>query len=348
MGEIEILKQLVKFNTIKDKENSQIIDYIEDILESLKFRLEKKSKYLIMSFGENFGLGFLGHSDTVEYINGWNTDPFTLTIIDNKIYGLGVCDMKGGIASFLQALREINLEQLKRGIKVYITFDEEIGFTGIKELVQYESKNQDPWTTDFLTIVGEPTNNMYMTGCKGLFAVKIYTKGIKVHSSTPNKGKSANSNMVKLLSELETFYNENIKNDQENLYDVPYTTMNIGLLNGGSAINSVAADCMSYVDFRIAKQVHIQKIKEELDSICKKYDATYDIDVNINPFYENIPFVDEAYTAGFMTEASFIKGQRIILGPGPVTAHEVDECVTIESLRKTVEQYKDIIKKVCM
>ncbi len=113
------------------------------------------------------------------------------------------------------------------------------------------------------TIIGEPTDNIPVTGCKGLLEIKINTKGIKVHSSNPDKGKSANSNMIKLLYELEEFY----------------------------------------------KKIH---------------------------------------TAGYMTEASFFEGNRIILGVGPMTAHEVNEHVSIENLEKTVEHYKDIINKVCM
>lgn len=347
MGEIDILQNLVKFNTIQDKENTKIINYIEEYLKNLNFKLEKKSKFLIMKFGEDNGLSFLGHSDTVEITDGWNTDPFTLTKKDNKLYGLGACDMKGGIAAFLQALAETNLDKLKKGIKVYITYDEEIGFSGIEDVVKYEKQQLKPWNSDVF-IIGEPTNNVIMTGCKGLFAVKIKTTGVKVHSSTPDKGKSAISSMIKLLADLEKYYEKNIKMEKEDIYEIPYTTMNIGLLNGGSAINSVAAECSSYVDFRISKKEHIDKLKQKLNKLCKKYEATYEIDVDINPFYEDIPFIKEVNTAGFMTEASFIEGKRIILGPGPVTAHEVNEYITVESLRKTVDQYKEIIQNVCM
>ena len=60
-------------------------------------------------------------------------------------------------------------------------------------------------------IFGEPTNNLECTACKGLLAFKIYTEGIKVHSSRTDKGKSANTAMIKLLNELEEYYNEEIK-----------------------------------------------------------------------------------------------------------------------------------------
>lgn len=342
MNEIQILSDLVKFNTIKDKENKEIINYIENYLLKLKFTTQKKEKYLIASYGKNPKLGFIGHSDTVEYIDGWNTNPHELTVIEDKLYGLGACDMKGGIAAFLAALSNIDLTKLENGIKVYITYDEEIGFGGINELVE----NNENFTE--YIIVGEPTDNKIMTGCKGLFAVKIFSSGIKVHSSTPEKGKSANSNMIKLLYELEEYYKNNIRGEIDNKYEVPYTTMNIGLLNGGSAINSVAANCMSYVDFRTIDNIHVEMLKSKLDELCKKYDARYEVDVDVKTFYNDISFLNETYTAGFMTEASFVKDRkRLILGPGPVTAHEVNEYITKESLDKTIKLYENIINKIC-
>lgn len=341
MNEIDILSDLVKFNTIKDKENKQILDYIENYLKRIGFILEKRDKYLIMSYGINHKLGFIGHSDTVEFIEGWNTNPHELTKIDNKLYGLGSCDMKGGIAAFLYSLSLIDLKKLKYGLKVYITYDEEIGFGGIKEIVSNNEKFPE------YLIVGEPTDNKIMVGCKGLFAVRVYTNGIKVHSSTPDKGKSANSNMIKLLNELDSFYNENIKVINNEKYDIPYTTMNIGLINGGSAINSVSAKCSSYIDFRTIDNNHVEILKDKLDKLCIKYDAKYEIDIDVKTFYNNISFLKNTYTAGFMTEASFVEGNRIILGPGPLTAHEVNEYITIESFKECIEKYKNIITDIC-
>lgn len=340
--EIKILKDLVKFNTINDKENIDIINYIENFLLNLNFKTIKKDKYLIMTLGDNCELGFLGHSDTVDLTNGWENNPFELMQKNNELYGLGVCDMKGGIAAFLTALTEINLSRLKKGIKVYITYDEEISFEGITEICKIEKHFPN------YNIIGEPTDNLMMVGCKGLLAVELFTKGIKVHSSMPEKGKSANNDMINLLYELRTFYESEIRNYENKAYEVPYTTMNIGLINGGCGKNSVSPECSSYIDFRISKEEHISLLKDRINELCKKYSAYCRIDVEINPFFENVEFVKKIHTASFMTEASFITGKRIILGPGPVTAHEVNEHISIESFQKTIDQYKMIIEKICM
>lgn len=342
MKKYKLLKDLVSFNTIKDLENKEIINYIEKYLKNLGFKTEYKEKYLIMSIGNNYKIGFLGHTDTVEFIDGWNTNPFELTKVDNKLYGLGTCDMKGGIAALLDAVSKIDFTKLRYGMKLYFTYDEEIGFSGIYDIVKTNEKFPD------VMIFGEPTNNEMLVGSKGLLEYELSFKGIKAHSSNPAKGKSANMNAVKLLFELEEFYNEKIKKYEQSNYEVPYTTMNVGTINGGSAKNSVSANCEVTIDFRISNKKHIKVIKEKIEYLAQKYECKVNLIEEIEPFIDKCEFIREIKTANFMTEASFIqKSSRIILGVGPVTAHEVNEYITEESYNKLVEQYKDLIIKVC-
>ena len=342
MEEYKILKNLISFNTIKDKENEKIINYIEEYLKALGFKTDYKGRNLIMSIGKNAKIGFLGHTDTVEYIEGWNTNPFELTQEQEKLYGLGACDMKGGIAAVLDAVSKIDFSKLSYGIKLYFTYDEEIGFGGIYDII--DSNEVFPE----IMIFGEPTNNEMLVGSKGLLEYELSFKGIKAHSSNPAKGKSANMNAVKLLFELEEFYNEEIKKYEQKNYEVPYTTMNIGTINGGSAKNSVSANCEVSIDFRIANTEHIKVIKEKIEKLATKYECDVNIIEEIEPFINKCDFTTKIKTANFMTEASFVKNTtRIILGAGPITAHEVNEYITEESYKKLVEQYKNLIMEVC-
>ena len=342
MKNYEILKELIKFNTIKDKENKEIINYLQTFLAKLKFKTEYKGKYLIMSIGDKQKLGFLGHTDTVEIIDGWDTNPFELIRKGNKLYGLGTCDMKGGIAAMLEAVAEIDFKKIKYGMKLYFTYDEEIGFGGIYDITKANEKFPE------VMIFGEPTNNEMLIGSKGLLEYELTFKGIKAHSSNPAKGKSANMNAVKLIYELDEFYNKEIKNFEESSYEVPYTTMNVGTINGGSAKNSVSASCVISIDFRIANKGHMSVIKKKIEELSQKYECEINLIEEIEPFIDKNELITEIKTANFMTEASFVKNsKRIILGPGPVTAHEVNEHITNESYNKLVEQYKEIIIKVC-
>lgn len=299
MEEFKILKDLVKFNTIKDKENKEIINYIENYLIKLGFKTESKTKNLVMSIGENPKLGFLGHTDTVEYIEEFK-NPFELTIKDEYLYGLGVCDMKGGIAAILEAVSTIDFNKLKHGMKLYFTYDEEIGFGGTYELLKNNEKFPE------FMIFGEPTDNELLTGGKGLLEYEIYFKGVKAHSSNPEKGVSANLNAVNFIYELNEFYNNNIKNDMEDAYGIPYTTMNVGTIQGGSAKNSIPANCEISIDFRIANKNHIKLIKNKIENLAKKYVADINIIESIEPFLDKIDFIEQIKTANFMTEASLI------------------------------------------
>lgn len=149
MKDFKILNDLISFNTINDKENNKIINYIENYLKGLGFKTEYKTKVLVMSIGNNPKLGFLGHTDTVEYISEFKK-PFELVQKDGYLYGLGVCDMKGGIAAMLEAVSKIDFSKLKYGLKLYFTYDEEISFSGVYELLNKKEvypRLHDIWGT---------------------------------------------------------------------------------------------------------------------------------------------------------------------------------------------------------
>ena len=338
----EILKNLVECNTIKDKENCKIMNYIENELKSLGFETVKKDKYLIMKNKEESSLGFVGHTDTVEYTDTWQYSPNTITVVDDKLYGLGVCDMKSGIAAIISAISDTDWSKLSKGIKLYFTYDEEIGFSGIKEIVKFE-KNF-PKTI----LIGEPTNNEIMVGSKGLLEYEVCFKGINSHSSTPQKGKNAIMTAVNFITELNTFYNEIIKSKENQYFTVPYTTMNVGKIEGGIGINSVPDFCKVLLDFRTI-DVEIEKdIISKIRELELKYSAKVKNLNQIPQFINKTKFSSEIKTCDFITEASFLENERVILGAGPVTAHEANEYITIESLEKLVEQYKNIIKETCI
>lgn len=285
------------------------------------------------------GLGFVGHTDTVEYTDGWNYDKFAVTKEDGKLYGLGVCDMKSGIAAIIAAIAQVDFSKLSKGMKVYFTYDEEIGFSGIKSVVEFEKTFPDT------VIVGEPTNNDIIVGSKGLMEYKISFKGVKTHSSTPDRGKSAIMSAVTFISELNEFYENEIKREKNFDFEIPYTTMNIGVINGGSAINSVPDFCEFLVDFRTTDIKDEEKIVQELKCLEKKYGAEI-VEMNRLSAFLNKSEVSSR-TCNFITEASFLENNRIILGTGPVTAHEVNEYITEESLYRLVEQYKEFIERFC-
>ena len=198
-------------------------------------------------------------------------------------------------------------------------------------------------------IFGEPTNNEILVGSKGLLEFELNFKGIKAHSSNPEKGKSANMNAVEFLIELEEFYKENIRKEENKNYEIPYTTMNVGIINGGSAKNSVSASCNVMMDFRTIENKHAESIIEKVNKLSEKYDCDVKIVEKVDSFINETDLVEEIKTANFITEASFVETDtKIILGPGPVTAHEVNEYITVESYEKLVKQYTQFLENMCI
>lgn len=353
----EILKDLVAINTIADKDNDQIMNYLEKFFAPLGFTVERHKsdrtgkEVLIAKYGENPAIGFLGHTDTVDITEGWVTDPHVLTEKDGKLYGLGSCDMKGGIAAFMAAIKQTDLSKLDpaKGIAVYCTYDEEIMFDGIKDMVEIE-KQFPPHV-----VVAEPTDLVPMIGSKGLLEYIFTFTGVTTHSSTPIDGKSSNKNAVRFLNKMMDF-EEELRKSPSPFFGVPYPTMNIGIVNGGTSINKVPDKTTVYLDFRICdSEREYPLIREAVDKALEGLDGEYVIINDIASFQNKSPLVDvyEEKTGKKgqpffgITEASFFEGDRVILGPGPMTAHEANEHVDAESLENTVKIYGEMIEMLC-
>ena len=296
----------------------------------------------------NPNLTFLGHTDTVSYSN-WKYAPFKVTIENGNLYGLGVCDMKGGISAFLTAITNIDLKKLKRGIQIVLTFDEEKSFEGIKLLTNHLnllSKN---------ILIGEPTDLIPVIGTKGCIEYKITFTGKGTHFSNVVDGVNAIVECNKFINDL-LKYSEELKKEQNSLFNIPYTTMNIGIINGGSVINIVPDKCELVFDFRTIDKKQHEIIKDQVLKLVNKYDAILTEITNVYPsgiknenikFYENL--TNKKVTCfNYVTEASFLdKSNNIILGPGPNTSHEKDEYISIDSYDKTIKIYEKIIRKYC-
>lgn len=335
----DILKDLVSFNTIKDKQNKEIMDYIDNYLKKYDFKTKRINKCLIAYNSQNANIGFVGHTDTVNY-ESWDGNPFELQEENGRLIGLGSCDMKGGIAAILSAINKIDLNKNK--IALYFTNDEEISFEGIKTI-----KNMIKPPN---IIIGEPTNVIPIYGTKGVLELRIEFYGIKCHSSTPNKGISAIMETIKFITELNNYYEKEIKKDLVNDFEIPYTTMNIGMINGGETVNSVAGKCEITIDFRIVKEEQLTIILRKIQTILKKYKSNLIVKQKIAPkinnsditFLENISTKKE--TKCYLTEGSFIDKNFIILGPGPDTSHQKDEYIEYSLLKKTESLYQTIIE----
>lgn len=332
MSSKDILKDLISFNTINDKENKKIINYIEKYLKNIGFKTEYKSKCLVMSNKDYCDIGFLGHTDTVSCSADWRFSPFELSELEGKLYGLGTSDMKGSIAAILWVVSKIDFSKTKKGIKLFFTYDEEISFSGINELVN----NKISFPKQM--IIGEPTDNKIINASKGLLEFKIMFSGLSAHSSTPKEGINAIESCIDFINNLQKYY----KKLKRETVAGKTLTMNIGVINGGRSINIVPDNCELLVDFRTISKNQNKKIINKIKKMLDNSRATCEILNNINPFLSNSYDIN---MSDFITEASFIESEnKYILGIGPVNAHKKDEFITIESLNKLEKQYLEMIE----
>lgn len=257
--------------------------------------------------------------------------------------------MKGGIAAFLEALNKIDLTKLKKGIQIILTYDEKKNFEEINLIKNIKTADN--------ILIGEPTNLIPVIGTKGCIEYEVIFKGVSAHSSELLSGESAILKCNSFINELMIFAEE-LKNYKNNIFSIPYTTMNIGLIEGGKSINLVPDICKLSFDFRTIDNCQNTLIAKRVNDLASKYNAKLNMINNIKSiliknkkeidFFKQITGNDcECFN--FVTEGSFYdKDNILILGPGPLNAHKTNEYIDMESYKKAIELYIKIIEEYCL
>lgn len=359
----KILKQLVAFNTVNDKENGKIIDGISEFSSKAGFKTKilknkKNNKANLIASSGNFnknGLIFLGHTDTVPAGNGWKTNPFKLIRKNNDFFGLGSADMKGGIAAMLAAVNEIDLNKLNKGLELIFTYDEERTFNGIKNVIEKREISAD------CILIGEPTELKPVIATKGVVAFKINFIGKEAHGSNPENGINAVEMASSFIMEVKKYFKK-IKKENDCIFNPSSATLNIAIIKGGDAINKVPAFCLLKFEFRIINNKQSNKIKKDIVNLIKKNKFKAEIEVSFclpvaksqnKEFIAKIEAVAKKKAIGvnYATEGSFLPGLNdfVILGPGSIkSAHRANENINKSSLYEAVKIYKELINKFCL
>ena len=372
----KILAELVAIDSVSSRSNEEIIQYLEHRCESLGFKLKRVSYIdevgvekinLIAVKGTELAddlqvaLALVGHTDTVPYDPNWS-EATSLTLRDDKLYGRGACDTKGFIASVLAAVQNLDLEQLKRPLALVFTADEEIGLRGAKFLVQQKVLKPQ------FSIVGEPTSLRPIRAGKGYSLVEIVVRGREAHSAYPALGASAVFRAARLISRIEAL-GASLRQDQHPAFDPPYTTLNVGLIKGGTAKNVIAGECRFTLEWRpVPSQPsgHVlalvnEAIKEERaadpDFDCEVLDGREDAGFETSPESSLVKLLEEATgteagTVAFGSEAAPMKllgGDAVVIGPGDIReAHRTEEFVPVAELHKCVDILEHAIHSICL
>ena len=255
----DILEKLVSFPSVSSESNIPIATWIHDYLKDhgIDVHLVPASDpdkiNLIAQTGPNVdgGIVLSGHMDVVP-VEGqdWGTDPFQLIEQDGRLYGRGSCDMKGFVALAIKAMVDASRRDLKRPLQLALSRDEEVGLLGAPEVAQ---GLLDTYAKAAGVLIGEPTKMGVVTGHKSCDAIKVHVHGYEVHSSDLYRGASAIHYAAQLVEwvRLQSMANRNApRSDIATLYNPPFTTLHVGMIQGGTAANITAKDCSFSIDVR--------------------------------------------------------------------------------------------------
>ncbi|WBX84174.1 acetylornithine deacetylase [Sphingosinicella microcystinivorans] len=253
----EMLARLVAFDTTSAKSNLAMIAYMETELAALGFRSRRipsangAKANLFATIGPDVAGGTVlsGHTDVVPCEGQrWSTDPFEMTLKGNRFFGRGTSDMKAFIACAMAAAPLFASRALSRPIHFAWSYDEEVGCIGAPAMIR-EIVRDIPRPA--AVIVGEPTLMKIVGGHKGVRLCTVTIRGHAAHSSLTHLGMSANMVAARLMTDLIAIEQDLIRRSQaDNGLEPPHSTLTIGLINGGTAVNILAQDCSFTFDLR--------------------------------------------------------------------------------------------------
>jgi acetylornithine deacetylase len=367
-----ILAELVRIDSRSSVSNGAIIDYAvaRAIAAGLRARVmpyrdeRGVEKFQMVAFApqetEEVELALVGHTDTVPFDPAW-AEALTLTERDGKLYGRGACDTKGFIAAALAAIEETDVRRLAHPLALVLTADEEVGCLGAKRLAEAHIFRVRH------AVVGEPTSLQPMRAGKGYCLAEVTVRGREGHSAYPHLGASAIMRAARLVTRIEQIAEE-LKHHAHEAFDPPHTTVNVGLIAGGTAKNVIAGTCRFTLEWRPLPEQpprHVAELVRRAVESLRTEDEGFDCDVVVTRFDEGVetsadaPLVaaleeatgQTAGTISFGTEApqlAALGADAVVFGPGDIrVAHRTGEFVPVAELRDAVRILRRTIERFC-
>lgn len=367
---VEHLLNLIRIPSNSAVSNRPVVEYAAEILHSLGWTTRalpyrdpqhvEKVNLIAAPPGQNISahaadLILMCHSDTVPFSLEWERalDPY---VSNGRLHGCGACDVKGFLACILAAVSAET--RLIDGLRIVITADEEIGCTGAAHLLA------DHALRPRRIIIGEPTLLHPARTGKGYGLAEVTVIGKEAHSAHPAQGVSAICHAARLITAIENFA-ATLAQEQDGFFDPPYTTINIGTIQGGTAKNIVPGSCRFQLEWRPIPGQSPGKVLDSVTAIVaglRRADPGLHADIHPlrqQPAFETpaaSPLVRElerlsgraATSIPFGSEASLfgpIVEEVVVFGPGDMrTAHSSRECVPVTELDEAVGILRAMIR----
>lgn len=256
-AQIEWIARLVRHDTTSRHSNLDLIEDVEGYLAQHGVSYTrvpnadgtKANLYFTVGPMVAGGVVLSGHTDVVP-VDGqpWDTDPWTVVEKDDKLFGRGTADMKSFSAIGLSLLPEMLAAGLTRPIHFALSYDEEVGLLGAPAMIR-EIRDRIP--SPHAVIVGEPTDMQVVDGQKGIAVLRTEITGHEAHSSQPHRGASAIMAAGRLMAKIAAMTEDRKREaDPASPFMPPYTTMSVGVIEGGTAANILARRCGFTWDIR--------------------------------------------------------------------------------------------------
>jgi acetylornithine deacetylase len=252
----ELLQQLIAYPTVSRTPNLALIHHVAGLLEAAGVPCTIVTNdagtcaNLFASTGpvNVSGVMLSGHTDVVP-VEGqpWTMPPFEATVRDDRIYGRGAADMKGFVACAVVAMLDAAKRTLRKPLQLALSYDEEIGCVGVRRLIDVLERSPE---RPELCVVGEPTRMQIVTGHKGKAAYRAVCCGEEGHSSLAPNFRNAIHVATDWVAALRAAQHALAQDGvRDEAYDIPYSTLHVGTINGGKALNIVPNQCV--LDFEI-------------------------------------------------------------------------------------------------
>lgn len=373
----EILRELVAIPTPSTVSNIPLLAWVARFVEAKGWRAQMfpytdengvAKANLIARLAEAprddnwIRFAFVCHTDTVPYSAAW-TDALRLQADDESLHGCGACDVKGALACFLAALDGLAPEQVHPQTALILTADEEIGCKGMERLLAATSLRIGA------AVVSEPTALRPGIAGKGYGLAHISIRGLEAHSAYPREGMSAIAHAARFINRIEGLAAKLAEGAaaptaRSALFDPPYTTLNVGVIQGGSAKNIVAGSCSFLVEWRPMPADTPSAVFDELTSLAESMRmeeprARFELEMlraehgfapaGVGPLQRRLAELSPHTPIGisFGSEASRvarIADEVVVMGPGDMhTAHSDRECVPLGELNEWVRILRSLL-----
>ena len=264
-----LLASLLAFDTTSRVSNLALIQFIDDYLTDRGITTQwlyddsgkKANLYARLGPEGEGGVMLSGHTDVVP-VEGqnWSVPPFALTERDGRYYGRGSADMKGFIACVLAMLDAFLQQPLRMPLHLAFSCDEEVGCLGVRSLVAM--LNASP-AKPAMCIVGEPTALQPVYGHKGKRAVRCRVQGHACNSAYTHQGVNAVHYAARLIAHL-LQQEEALKLQRDERFEPPYSTLQIGTIQGGTALNIVPETCQFDMEWRTLPGTDAQELYDSV------------------------------------------------------------------------------------